>query len=63
MNLTDIHTNNIFSCIRCDDPITLDNYTGWEDFLPDGRTTQPICKFCYMAEDLEIYEKENGNEK
>lgn len=46
IDLDAIHSNNNLTCIRCGDPITLDNWSGWESFTNNGITTQPICKFC-----------------
>ena len=46
IELDDIKSNNQLVCIQCGDLITLDNYSGWEAFTSDGKTTQPICKFC-----------------
>lgn len=51
MNIEEIHSNKEMICIRCGDKITLDNWTGWECFKEDGKTTQPICKFCNMVEE------------
>ena len=46
ITLDEIHSNRIFWCVRCGERITPENYSGWEAFMPDGKTTQPICKFC-----------------
>jgi hypothetical protein len=56
INLDDVKSNNKLKCIRCGDPITVDNWTGWESFLPDGKTTQHICKFCCLIDNT-IQEK------
>jgi hypothetical protein len=44
--LDDISSTRVMRCIRCNEPITPENYSGWEAFLPDGKATQVICKFC-----------------
>ena len=49
MNIDDIKSNHKYQCARCNDPITLENYSGWEAFVSDGKTTQPICKFCDLV--------------
>ena len=51
INLKDINSNKVYKCARCGDRITLDNWSGWEVFLPDGKTTQPICLFCDSVPD------------
>lgn len=56
MNLEEVKSNNKSTCIRCGDPITIDSWSGWEAFLSDGKTTQPICKFCCSVDDT-IHEK------
>lgn len=48
VNLDDIHSNLKMICARCGDPITWQNYSGWEVFVT-GDTTQPICTFCNMV--------------
>jgi hypothetical protein len=49
MNLEDIKSNHKLVCLHCGDPITIDNFSGWEAFEEDGITTQPICKFCDLV--------------
>jgi hypothetical protein len=46
MLLDDIHSNHIQRCAVCGIPITVDNDSGWEIFVGDGKTTQPICAWC-----------------
>ena len=45
ISLDEISSNHKLECVHCGDPIMLQNYSGWEAFT-DGRTTQPICKYC-----------------
>ena len=49
IDLSDIRSNDEMICLHCGDVITLDNYSGWEAFTEDGKTTQLICKFCDMV--------------
>jgi hypothetical protein len=58
MNLDEIKSTKKPVCLHCKDPITLDNWSGWEGFQLDGKTTQAICKFCLEIENT-IYEKAN----
>jgi hypothetical protein len=51
ITIDDIVSNNNWTCARCGTKITVGNYTGWEVFV-DGKTTQPICKFCDIIESL-----------
>lgn len=53
MILDDIKSNCKNTCLHCGDPITLDNWSGWEAFTSDGKSTQPICKFCNFLMDCE----------
>lgn len=46
VNLDDIHSNHVKRCALCGIPITVDNDSGWEIFVGDGKTTQPICGWC-----------------
>ena len=55
IELDTIHSNNSMICADCGDPITLDNFTGWEVFISPG-TTQAVCKFCSLVRDC-IHEK------
>ena len=57
MLLDEISSNNILTCAQCGEPITVDNYSGWEVFVENGETTQPICEFCNMVLDASRPEK------
>jgi hypothetical protein len=46
VNLDDIHSNHVKRCALCGIPINVDNDSGWEIFVEDGKTTQPICAWC-----------------
>ncbi len=46
VSLGDIRSNNIRRCAYCGIPINKDNDSGWEVFIKDGKTTQPICGWC-----------------
>ncbi len=46
MLIDEIKSNCVWVCVWCGDPITGLNYSGWEAFVEDGQTTQPICKAC-----------------
>lgn len=48
IDLDDVQSNHIRRCIRCGRVITPDIDSGWQEFLPDGRTTQPVCTICNM---------------
>ena len=48
--LDEIRSNRVMRCIRCNCEITAETYSGWEAFTDDGKTTQPICKFCNAEE-------------
>jgi len=39
-------SNGIQRCAHCGIPITLDNDSGWEVFVGDGKHSQPICGWC-----------------
>ena len=58
-DLNKIKSNNLPFCIRCNELITSKNDSGWEEFLEDGITTQPICKKCEDKESKESAEKES----
>lgn len=49
MDLDEIKSNQKRACLYCEDPINLDNYSGWEAFTDDGSMTQPICRFCDLV--------------
>ena len=49
MRLDDIKSNHKGECLYCEEQINLDNYSGWEAFTDDGKSTQPICKFCDLV--------------
>jgi hypothetical protein len=51
IELDDIVSNHKLVCIYCGDLLTLDNYSGWEAFISDGRTTQPVCSYCMLVSD------------
>lgn len=51
-----IMSNDKQVCLRCNEPITPENDSGWEAFLPNGRTTQPECISCH-EESLKITAK------
>lgn len=51
INLEDIKSNAVYVCLYCGKQITAYNYSGWEAFLSDGKTTQPICLFCDFEPD------------
>lgn len=59
MNLDEIKSTNKLICVRCEEIITIDSWSGWEAFLPDGKTTQAICKFCCVVDDC-CNEKSEG---
>ena len=60
IKLDEITSNNILTCAHCGEPITVDNYSGWEVFVETGKTTQPICKFCNMVMDAGPMEKDDS---
>lgn len=51
INLDDIHSNGVWQCAKCGEPITPFNYSGWEAFVGNGSVTQPICRLCEHVED------------
>lgn len=42
----EIKSNGLQVCLQCGVRITLANDSGWEGFLEDGVTTQPLCISC-----------------
>ena len=46
IDLDRIRSNHVQRCVYCGIPITAANDSGWEAFVGDGSTTQPVCAWC-----------------
>lgn len=49
MTLDEIKSTGQLTCLFCGATLTMESWSGWEYFLPDGKTTQAVCKFCDMV--------------
>ena len=45
-NVVPICSSGVRVCITCGVPLTDENDSGWEKFLPGGQLTQGVCKTC-----------------
>lgn len=54
-----ICSNGKQQCARCGVLISDRNDSGWEVFIGDGRTTQPICKVCDQEDGLPAQKEES----